>query len=83
MPKRHTIKLTYFKESGKYYAEGELEVTADVKMYELFNRVRHMRDRGNLPGLGEGCGKEFTVHIDADDHPLGYPALIHKTRTIR
>lgn len=48
------VELVYFKESGKYYATGELEVPDDITNLDLHAKVvEHMRT-GTLPGLTEG-----------------------------
>jgi len=71
-----TIKLTYFKPSGKYYSEGEYK-TDNAHVFQVIDEVKRMHTAGNLPGLGQGCGQGFFVHVNADEHPLGYPALLH------
>ena len=73
------IKLTYFKPSGKYYAEGELEFAVSVcigsegvpYMQDIFDYVREVRETGPLPGLS---GKwDGPILVDCDE---GYPGLI-------
>lgn len=72
----HKVKLTYFKRSGKYYSDGEY-VSGTENMWGLFDEVRALQRNGELPGLIEGGGKEFFIHVDPVEHPMGYPALIH------
>lgn len=43
-------KLTYFKESGKYYAEGEYDTTATV-FHEAISEIATKLNRGEAPGL--------------------------------
>jgi hypothetical protein len=65
------VKLTYFKQSGKYYSEGTLQVTTD-KPWEIYEIVRNLLKERRLPDLIEGHSN-FTVHIDIPD---GVPAVI-------
>ena len=70
------IKLQYFKQTGKFYSDGEFEVPDDTHMYQVFNRVRFLQEHGMLPGLIVNGGREFRIYVDGDLHPLGYPAII-------
>jgi hypothetical protein len=74
------VKLTYFKESGKYYSNGEYE-TKQQMMYDVYEEVRQMQKDGKLPGLVDGGGKEFTVLVEIPDHPCGCPQLIFPSRS--
>lgn len=67
------VELTYFKESGKFYACGEYESNKS-KMHEIFDEVRAMLESGNCPGLVDGkC--EFYALINVPEHPNYYPHL--------
>lgn len=68
------VKLTYFKETGKYYSEGEYE-TLKEHMFEIFREVRGRKIQGCLPGLIQGTN-EFIVLIEVPDHPHDHPHLI-------
>ncbi len=68
------VKLTYFKESGKYYSEGDYSSTK-LQMYEIFAEVRKLRDGGKLPGLVEGA-VDFHILIEVPDHPHAHPGFI-------
>lgn len=62
-----TVKLTYFKQSGKYYSEGTY--TTEHELYHDFDIIPEvvvMRDNGNLPGLVTGAGKEFHIVVMAE-----------------
>lgn len=60
------IKLTYFKDIGKFYTEDSF--TADFKSFEsIVKHVDEMHHRAQLPGLVEGAGKEFFVLIEPPD----------------
>lgn len=54
------VKLTYFKESGKYYTEGEYETKLD-HFHDVINEVRGMQSRGELPGLSKGHSQFNTL----------------------
>ena len=72
-----TVKLTYFKESGKYYAEGKCTTNHKVP-YKTISEVRDMLARGVRPGLVDGAN-EFYVLVEMPDHPLGISTLIMPT----
>lgn len=67
------VKLIYFKESGKYYSEGEYQ-TEQTQFYQLVDEVRQMKRNGKLPGLVDGA-REFSVLIEAEP-PLDLHHLI-------
>ena len=70
-----TVKLQYFKQSGKYYSDGEFEVDESKEMFHIFEIVRNLSERGRLPGLIEGHSS-FHVLVRAPGHRNDYPALI-------
>jgi hypothetical protein len=76
-----TVKLTYFKLTGKYYAEGEY-VAQQRHVFEVVDEVREMRRRGELPGLCRGAC-EFIIHISVDENSGGYPTLVLPLGTLR
>ncbi len=69
-----TVKLTYFKPSGKYYSDGEYESNKE-DLWEIWNEVEQKRESGHLPGLIEGHSP-FIVSVDVPDHPHNHPHLI-------
>ncbi len=75
----YPVKLTYFKDNGKFYGDGQFNTELD-KMYQLFDHVRMLQRTGRLPGLIEGAGKTFTILIEPFMHPMGYPQLIHPNK---
>jgi hypothetical protein len=81
-PVSWTIKLTYFKPSGKYYTHGEYR-TNKANMFEIADEVEHMNTHGALPGLTSGCEGYFHIHIDAGDHPNAYPVLVPSREVTR
>ncbi len=68
------IKLTYYKENGKYYSTGEYETRRDL-LFEVWSEVRDMLEDGKLPGLVDGHSP-FIISVDAPDHPHNHPHLI-------
>ena len=80
MKKKFRFILTYFKESGKFYSSGDLEIEADPLetdkntpyMYDVILQVRKMRDNGKLPGLTGG----WDCYILISDFDSAFPHLI-------
>lgn len=70
-----TIKLLYFKPSGKWGYEGEINCPDDFSMYNLNEYVRQLKEEERLPGLSSGSW-EGPIYIDSSEHPLGFPQLI-------
>lgn len=70
----YTVKLTYFKPGGKYYAEGTYETQVEP-LYEIFDEVRKIHKRKELPGLMVGHS-DFITLIRVPDHPNDHPRLI-------
>lgn len=68
------VKLTYFKESGKYYSDGEYD-TKIKNLFDIWDEVRQMLDSGIRPGLCDGAN-EFIVSVDVPDHEHNHPKLI-------
>lgn len=69
-----TIKLTYFKPSGKWYTDGVFTSKLEY-MYEIFDHVRDLRNTSKLPGLGSGSWDGYIL-VTSDDHPCAYPGLV-------
>lgn len=76
MPPTLTCNLTYFKRSGKFYAQGSFAVVATDQLFEIWEYVRAWRDAGSLPGLVDGAGPEFMVLVDVPGHRHEHPHLI-------
>ena len=68
-----TAKLTYFKETGKYYSEGEYDSSED-ELYKIWREVRKMQREGTLPGLTPGS--KFHVLVKVPGHPHDHPTLM-------
>lgn len=71
-----TVKLTYFKQRGKYYSDGEFRVHKSVSLFQIWEDVIKRRDDGGLPGLVEGAGKEFIILVNVPGHDHENPRLI-------
>jgi hypothetical protein len=65
------VKLTYFKQSGKYYSEGTLQVTT-TKPWEIYTIVRQLLKTRRLPELVDNHDN-YIVLVDIPD---GVPAAI-------
>lgn len=73
-----SIKLTYFKKSGKYYSSGALELEAETYS-DVVSLLKELHQHGKLTGLSSG-GKDFHVVADiGDGHPTCFiPHLLLK-----
>jgi len=72
------VKLTYFKESGKYYSEGSY-MTSKRAFHEIVDEVtRKLRD-GDCAGLADhGMVRNgFTALVEIQDDKLGVPFLVY------
>lgn len=71
-----TVKLQYFKPSGKWGYEGEFIASNDDSPYLIFDQIRAMNSAGELPGLSSGTW-HGPIHCDLNDHPMAFPALLN------
>lgn len=82
------VKLTYFKESGKYYSGGALEVPDDLPhdigglkagevtpMFEIWDVVRHLLITRSLPGLVPKHSP-YQVLVEVPEHPHNCPHMV-------
>lgn len=60
------VKLTYYKQSGKYYSEGELHLP-ETPAFMAYQRIKQLHEDGDLPGLMHGACKEFFVVAESED----------------
>ena len=72
--KKLTVKLTYFKDTGKYYTHGEYE-TEYKPLGKIWDEVRDMADEQRLPGLNAGHS-DFIISVDVPGHKHEHPRLI-------
>ncbi len=71
-----TVKLTYFKKTGKFYSDGEY-VTTKHGLHDIWTEVESMRrDGGKRPGLCDSKHDEFHVLVNVPGHPHEHPRLI-------
>lgn len=74
-----TIKLQYFKESGKFYAEGELEIpkywVTKYMFSQIYKYVRTLMRHSQLPGLVPNHSA-FTVYVTGEDV---VPQILHSS----
>lgn len=70
-----TIRLQYFKKSGKWGYEAQLHWDDDKSMHGLLDHVEYLGVVGLLPGLSSGTW-DGPIYLDTSDHPMGYPLLI-------
>jgi hypothetical protein len=68
---KFTIKLTYFKPSGKYYSGGEYE-TECKQMWDIADEIRAMSQH---PGLA-GQWTWGPIYVDSGEHPSAVPMLL-------
>lgn len=74
-----TAKLTYFKYSGKYYSSGEMNVSADAALYEIWDDIVTMFGEHKRPGLLDG-EQEFITLVEVPGHKHEHPHLIMPKR---
>ena len=67
------VELTYFKESGKYYGEGQYE-TNRKELWDIWDEIEEMLKAGRRPGLIDGHSG-FHVLIDVPEHCHNHPHL--------
>lgn len=70
-----TIKLQYFKPSGKWGYDAELKVEDNRSPYSILDQVKQMAADYQLPGLASGHWEGY-VHLDLNDHPMAFPMLL-------
>ena len=64
---QQSIKLTYFKKSGKYYTLGTF-FTKKFYTYEILDQVYQRSCLGNMPGLIDGCNAEdFHILVEGEE----------------
>lgn len=71
----YKVNLTYFKESGKYYTNGEY-ISHKEHMFEIFDEVKELKRCKRLPGLQSGWW-DYGILIGVPNHPHDHPAFIY------
>lgn len=74
----YTVKLTYFKQSGKYYGEGEY-TSEEESLWQIWEEIEDMFRRKKRPGLVDGA-QEFNTLVNVPDHPNAHPHMIMADR---
>lgn len=77
------VKITYYKQSGKYYSAGEY-VSGCTAAYGPGTEVRKMFALGVNPGLVDGAfmRNNFVAHVEYE-HEMSVPFVITKGAVIR
>lgn len=75
----YKVELTYFKESGKYYSDGEY-VSEQEQLWKIWEEVAEMFRRGERPGLVDGK-QEFNTLVNVPDHPHAHPHIVMAKNT--
>jgi hypothetical protein len=70
----HKAKLTYFKESGKYYSAGVIDIDEE-HMFKIVDEVKRMLANGVRPGLVDGHSN-FHVVVTVPTHEFDHPCLL-------
>ena len=71
------IKITYFKDNGKYYSNGKY-TTDDKPFDDVCKQLREMFDKGIRPGLVDGFEFHAYCKIYTEHGPLPYLYLRKK-----
>ncbi len=72
-----TVKLQYFKPSGKWYESGEFEVPDTMELYQIWEFVRLKALNGNLPGLANSVTPyEYMITVDVPGHKNEHPHIM-------
>jgi hypothetical protein len=67
------VKLTYYKDNGKYNSEGYYETDLEY-FYQIITEVTKKQKNGELPGMVKGYRAPF-ITIDVPIHPNNHPSL--------
>lgn len=70
----YTVKLTYFKVTGKYNTDGEYRSGCE-QLYQIWDEVQQFVRERKLPGLVDGAVPDYIL-IRVPDHPHDHPRLI-------
>lgn len=76
----YTVKCTYFKDTGKYYADGETRMDL-LAISDAWDYIREKNKNGGLPGLVESS-RGWIILVEVPDHPHSHPKLILPDRQI-
>lgn len=68
------VTIQYFKPSGKYYSEGEVDVPGPY-FHNVVDQVRALFRRGQRPGLVDG-ELYFTAHCMPEEGDCAIPFVV-------
>lgn len=75
-----TVKLTYFRVGGKYYAEGSFTTRDDRELHHIWNDIQDMIKYKALPGLQPGSKTPWLVLVNVPGHKHEHPRLMMDER---
>ena len=64
------VKLIYFREVGKYYSEGHIDLPGEVLFHDALKHVADLLNSGQRPGLVDGKHFDVLVEVYTTDGPL-------------
>lgn len=65
------VKFSYFKKTGKYYSEGEIDLEPCM-FHEALKKIQEMLNEGKRPGLVDGMDFDVLAMVYTDHGPLPY-----------
>jgi len=74
MEYKYYVKLTYFREFGKYYSSGSY-VSSKEHLFEIWKEIATMQKEKKLPGLIEGATFPI-IWVKVPMHPHRHPHLV-------
>lgn len=77
------VYFTYFKDSGKYYSSGSLDIpyvagVRPVLFHEALNNIRTRLNNGERPGLVDGFDFHVLVTVFTEFGPLSHLFVVHE-----
>jgi hypothetical protein len=76
------LEFTYFKPSGKYYSNGEMEINDKSEFYATMSVIKYKLGCGENPGLIDGSvvGGKYDTLITCDEafDGIGWPPHLIK-----
>lgn len=64
------VKFTYFKDTGKYYSNGEYTFEGIEYFHEAVQAIRQIFEDGMQPGLVDGTNYDCLAEIYTENGPL-------------
>lgn len=63
------VEITYFKDTGKYYSEGEIDIDSD-SFHDTVTTMVTMLNHGKRPGLIDGFDFNALLKVFTEHGPL-------------